>query len=366
MTMRDAIENGFRTRLQCRSAPIASAALVLMLAASSGLAQTDDETASAPDGDQLRTVVRQLEHPSWAQREAATRKLSEIVDENVNALYVFLEDSRMSPEQRYRLLQVYGDKLINRPRGALGISMDPRPGRIGEGVTIIALVPGMPAEKVLSVGDRIRRIAGAPIHSMDDLRWAVQTKRPGDLVLLTIDRPKVDENGLRVFDANNELVYETMQVEFELGSLDELNEINGGRVDTTTILQQRQQQVAEAIEMFGPPVREIVVRNKEAMIQAMVDGPGQGTDVDDHPIIRAMLQDVERIVRGNRPITPTDIDRWNAFQRQLSLEYRQAGLSREEKAYLFKVIKRFLDLRPSTADRDMDGRIDPPDRRPNR
>lgn len=340
-------------------------AIVTALAA--GPAALGQSAAATANYEWLRPVVVKLDDASFDLREEATKQLKDLVGDDVGALQAFLQDGGLSSEQRYRLLQVYSDKLLNRPRGALGISMNPRPAMGDDGVEIMALVQGMPAEEVLKVGDVIREIDGELIRDSNDLRWHVQTKKPGDFIMLVIDRPRTDENGLRVFDEHNNVVYDRMRVEFELGSLDRLNEINGTNVgEDGQVQQERQARVEAALRSFSPPMHEIEVRNKAAMIQAMLDGPNSSADVDDHPIIVAMMQDVERIVKGNLPVTAADLERWNAYQSQLAREYSDPDISRAEQEYLLRVIKRFLELRPPTMVRDINGRPRTPSNRGNR
>ena len=188
--------------------------------------------------DDLGEVIEQLASPSFVDRQAASALLGEIIDHNIERLYSYLEDPTLTSEQRYRVLAVAADKLVNRPRGALGISMAPRAMAMRQPVEIQALIAGMPAAKVLRVGDRIRRIDNTSINGSEALRWFVQSKLPGDVVLVTIDRPRLDEDGLRIFDARNNMLYETTQVEMELGSVEQLDRSSPGR-STSAEVQER-------------------------------------------------------------------------------------------------------------------------------
>jgi len=322
---------------------LVGAALLLMAPA----AAARQRATAAPPDDQVRVILPQLEDPSFERRVAATAELESLVGDDPLRLFEYLQESQLSAEQRCRMLMVFAETLVDRPLGALGIRMNPQPMRFGQGVEVADVTPGMPAEKLLRIGDVIQRMDGMPVGNSESLKNYVQAKRPGDIVVLTVDRPRTDKNGLRVFDErNNQPVYDTIKVNFELGSLQKLNEINGAEVDASAVLNEQQRQIGEALRLFGPQPREIQISNHRAMVRAMTAGPDAGTDVDEHPIIQAMLRDIDRIVSGNRPITDADRARWDSFQIQLSNEYQNPRASSVDKAYILRVITRFLALRP--------------------
>lgn len=305
------------------------------------MAQSDPEPM---DYELLRGIVSQLEHAQYDKREEASRRLGELISHrNVNTLEVFLEDPSISSEQRFRLLEVYGDKTLNRPSGALGISMDPI--NRGNGPPeVLSLLPGMPAAGVLKIGDRIRRIDGITIRSNQELRQFVQAKEPGDRVLITLDRQKRKENGLPDFDINNRIVYESIHVELRLGSVKQLNDINGGRSNDASILKNRKDRVQEANKRHAPPVLEITISNRQDMYDSIVRRSSENEEVDDHPIIQIMLADADRILNGRQRITRVDQDRWDSYIRQISREFLNPKNRKRDQDYLILVTKRYNEL----------------------
>lgn len=316
-------------------------AVLVGLSCSRFVMADDDESVKS----ELATVIEQLENPSFEKREEATRHLGELIDYDFNVLYMFLKDYDLSAEQRNRVLKVINDKLINRPRGALGISMSNSMNPRSNAVEITALVSGMPAEKVLRVGDRIRRIDNTIIRQGEDLRWVVQTRMPGDKILITLDRPKSDKNGLRLFNELNQVVYDFVQVELELGSVAVLSRTSSGNINSNLVRKERERQVQDAAERFAPTPKLITVRNPEDLYQALLGPDPDFPEADRHRVIQLMLSELERIIMGNEPLTTADEERWNRYQKQLALEIVHPDNTPEDKEYLNNVLKRFLKLR---------------------
>ena len=80
-------------------------AFLVCLSCSRFILADDDESMTT----QMIAVVEQLEDPSFEKREEATRRLGELIDFNVNLLFLFLEDNNLSAEQRNRVLRVFHD-----------------------------------------------------------------------------------------------------------------------------------------------------------------------------------------------------------------------------------------------------------------
>ena len=316
-------------------------AIFISLSCSQFVIADDDEFMTK----QMIAVVEQLENPSFEKREEATRRLAELIDFDINLLTSFLKDPDLTAEQRNRLLRVFNDKLINRPRGALGISMNTRSNPRNYAVEIIGLVRGMPAEKVLRVGDRIRRIDSIVVRRGEDLSWVVQSRMPGDKVLITLDRPKSDQNGLRIFNEKNEVIYELVQIELELGSVAFLTESSSGNVGNR-VREDRIKQAQVATARFAPTPKLITILNRDDMHRAMLGSDPVDPEVDKHPIIRLMLQDLERIVKGQEPITAADEERWNKYQKQLALQVVHPDNTKKRRDFLRMVFERFLELNP--------------------
>ncbi|MHC5023803.1 MAG: PDZ domain-containing protein [Planctomycetota bacterium] len=204
-------------------------AVVLLLAlAATAVAQAPPRNAD-PD---ISDLVSQLDDESYLVRERATKLLLESPC-NQSALYDVLSSAALSLEQRHRLVRVSQQRLLSIPRGALGISMPPfrRIGRIEEPipVEVIALIPGLPAERLLRIGDIITHIDGQPLMHQEELRNYVQLRRPGDVVKLTIRRARIGEDGMVVRDPNGDVLQEEVEIDLALGSVERLREEEDGR-----------------------------------------------------------------------------------------------------------------------------------------
>ncbi|MCH8007028.1 MAG: glycosyltransferase [Planctomycetes bacterium] len=156
-------------------------------------------------------------------------------------------------------MAVYSERVLNIPRGALGITMTfARPAAAGQPgeVVVNSLLPGLPAERVLKRGDRIGRIDGSPLLSNTDLLRQVQSKRPGDEVVMTVRRIRRDDEGAPVFDEALQPVYEELTVTVALCSAELLDQFQTGSQRGPNIVQQARQKLQEVIDDFRPEVVE--------------------------------------------------------------------------------------------------------------
>ncbi len=197
-------------------------------------------------GETFELVVEQLDDPSYAARQEASARLLDQAF-SIEQIQQGLSRRDLSPEQRHRLLAVYSERVLNIPRGALGITMTFAPpvvaGQPGE-VVINSLLPGLPAERVLQRGDRIGRIDGSPLLSNTDLLRQIQSKRPGDEVVMTVRRLRRDEEG--------QPTYEELTVRVALCSAELLDQFETGSQGGPNIVQQeRQKQIADARRNFA-------------------------------------------------------------------------------------------------------------------
>ena len=195
-----------------------------------------------------------LDDPSYAARQEASARLLDQAF-SIEQIQQGLSRRDLSPEQRHRLLAVYSERVLNIPRGALGITMTfARPvvaGQPGE-VVINSLLPGLPAERVLQRGDRIGRIDGSPLLSNTDLLRQIQSKRPGDEVVMTVRRIRRDKEGVPVVDEALQPVYEELTVMVALCSAELLDQFETGSQRGPNIVQQaRQKQIADARRNFA-------------------------------------------------------------------------------------------------------------------
>lgn len=78
-----------------------------------------------------------------------------------------------------------------------------------EGVYVVSVVNGMPAEGILEVGDQIIGVDGEKVAQADDLINYIETKTTSDKVKLTInrdDQEQTEEVGLAAFEDNGERI----------------------------------------------------------------------------------------------------------------------------------------------------------------
>ena len=205
-------------------------------------------------------LLEQLDDPSYEARQEASARLSDRAF-SIEQIKQRLSRRELSPEQRHRLLAVYSQRVLNSPRGALGIQMPAAgPAAPGQPVEVIVgnLLPGLPAERVLKRGDRIDRIDGVPLLNSNDLITQIQNRRPGDEVVLTVRRLRRDDEGIPVVDEALQQVYEELTVRVALCSADLLDQFQAGSPRRPNIVQQaRQKQVADAHTEFAARPRLI-------------------------------------------------------------------------------------------------------------
>ncbi len=171
-------------------------------------------------------LVSQLDAPRWSDRVSAAQTLVE-QETNTEQLYRVLIYHDPTPEQRYRLLRVLKSRLLTTPRGALGIRMN----SIGPngGIDISMLIPGMPAERVLRERDRIMSIDGQHLANRDDLINVVQNRRPGDVLMMLVHRPRHLNDGSLARDESGDVIYDPIEVQLRLGNADDLRDPNNPR-----------------------------------------------------------------------------------------------------------------------------------------
>jgi hypothetical protein len=225
------------------------------------LAQAVDAPPLPADKELLRVQVpadlvrlaQVFDADSFAERMSALEQIT-ARKPSPNEVMALLLRSDLSNEARHALLAVLEQSIVNAPRGALGIRME-GPMMREAGVKITGLVPGMPAERVLQVGDVIREVEGKPLLDRSDLIRSVQSMPPGLEVKLTVRRTKRDPEGKVVVGADGVERAEDVAVKLRLGSTDDLNQRGdpGAGSVVNALAQQRKAQMAEARRRFLPP-----------------------------------------------------------------------------------------------------------------
>lgn len=176
----------------------------------------------------LDSIIERLASPEWSVRESASAELLALpMPEAQQPIVRRLQLGGLSPEQRHRLVDAASRRLLEQPRGAIGISMDGLPNAVG-GVRVSALVPGMPAVQVLRVGDVIEAINDQPIVTRQTLSEIVQGLKPGTPIRMRVQRPVLDEQGRARRDRDGKPVSQPVDVTLRLGSMDDLDAVDRG------------------------------------------------------------------------------------------------------------------------------------------
>ena len=151
---------------------------------------SDEELAKVQVSAELVRLSRALDSDAFAERDAARKAILERKP-TADELMALLLRTDLGEEARHQLVGILRERILRAPGGALGIRMENFPDKDG-GVRITALVPGMPAEKVLKPGDVVKRVNDTVLRSTIDLMNAVQTLPPGVEVKLLVRRVRKD------------------------------------------------------------------------------------------------------------------------------------------------------------------------------
>ena len=320
-----------------------------------------------PVGSAIRTVAGQLDDPSFAVRENATRVLTDQSTE-IGQLYGLLANGGLTAEQSYRLLDIVRNRLLNAPRGAIGIRMDLGPmiwRGIGGGmgpeapgengpieIRIAELLPGLPAERILQIGDRIVKVDGRDLNSSEDLLNYVQARKPGEKVNLTIRRARVDERGEIVLNQQNLVIFDTMEIQLPLGSADLLRLTPGQAQAAPSLVERERQRLArDAAAEFSPRARGIQIQGQDTVSFGSLR-PGAAIEsaepsdpmIDRYWAVQSIMQDRQMIRDGRRQDTPALRNHWNQQLRDLiDLSQRPERLP-SEREFLRRVVDRFAQL----------------------
>jgi hypothetical protein len=200
----------------------------------------------------LAAIVDRLGDPSYAAREDATAELLHGPFENAE-LYAVLAQRTLMTEQRHRLLSVVTERLLNTPRGAVGIKVDSRWQQRNQ-IVVEELLPGLPAREVLQVGDRITHLQGRPLENWDAFVDTVQSSVPGAKITMTVERVVSGRRPERrdVADEAPEPQYERIEIELELGSADRLLDPATGRPQRGgPVVRRREREADLAMMRFG-------------------------------------------------------------------------------------------------------------------
>lgn len=289
--------------------------------------------------DEVLRQVALLASPDWPTREKATRTLYEmtVADE---ILLATLIDPDLGIEQRSRLIASIAQRITFAPRGAVGIRMRRNMG--GEpGVVVEAVIPGMPGEKFLKPGDRIKSIDGLRINTNTDLTSVVQGRLPGDNLVFEVVRKVLDERGINKLDAQGAAVTASVIVEFPLGSVAQLDK-SGGVSSSSRVLTSRARLVDTIRTRFGPRLQKI--RTNE-VVQA--DQAYMNRAPETHPSVAWLLQQLELIESRGGDVNIKVRTEINRRMSNLILEAQGERKSDSERKWLSRVENRYRELMPT-------------------
>lgn len=197
---------------------------------------SDADLAKVDVPAELVRLARALDAEAYADRRAA-REAIVARKPQPDELMALLLRTDLGDEARHQLVGLLRDRILYAPRGALGIRME-NAAAPEAGVRISGLVPGMPAEKVLKVGDILVRVNDAPLRTTFDLVSAVQSLPPGVEVKVVVRRLRRDALGVQApaggagggaaggaaQPGQAAPLYEDVEATLRLGSTEELNE----------------------------------------------------------------------------------------------------------------------------------------------
>ncbi len=199
------------------------------------------------------SAVAELDAKEFARREAASARLG-LSSVPAEVIFAILARGELSVEQCERLLAIAQDKVLALPRGALGLRMQPSGDPRNPGVEVLLLLPGMPAERVLKIGDRIERIDDRPLATSSDLVEIVQSKMPGDHVRLSIARQQRDERGKPKLDPAGGFIDDRMEFDVALTTAVDLDRFEDQLASPvrSVVLERRLLALREAEARFSP------------------------------------------------------------------------------------------------------------------
>jgi hypothetical protein len=301
----------------------------------------DEELRRRVVSPEIRAAIDSLDAPSWDERERATRTLLDARLE-LEDLYAALAEPGISPERRHRLLGVTVERIVNSPRGALGVRMDL--GRDdGLGVRITATIPGMPAAAHLEPDDLIVAIDGRAVHDREDLIRTVQGKAPGDPVKVEALRPGRDDRGKFLVGPDGGPVTRRIEVTFPLGSTRDLERSSdqGNTLFSDPISAERIELAQLVRTRWGPRSDRLrLPADRDAAVR-LAEG-----DVELHPEIAALRRYREAIDAGLFVYDAAAAATLEATQRRLAGLGDDPSLDPEERAWYAKVARRYLELIP--------------------
>ena len=223
---------------------------------------TDQDLVFVTVDPALAELVALLDDAMFGAREKAMQRLlSGPVDRN--QVCKMLAGTDLSLEQRHRLLALLRHDLLNAlnaDRGAIGIQIDERK---RPNIIIEQLIENLPAIEVLEPGDRITHLDGKRLPNWDQFRKSILSKKPGDVVSVTVERSlpiELEDAPANGPDEAEDVLPETLNFELTLGSANLLPNRAPGRVESNRLQATRARGADQAVDRFVPRPRLIEFR----------------------------------------------------------------------------------------------------------
>jgi hypothetical protein len=214
-------------------------------------------------------------------------------------------------------------------------------------IEVTELLPDLPAQQVLRLGDRITHVGEADLRNNDDLLRYAQSRQPGDTISLTVRRVIRDENGNAQRDELGLLAYDTIHVELALGSAEKLREADGTMQRQSPVLTDRRRAAREFARSFSADPRSLHLDPDSVVPRSLESTPtnvAAGTQsVDQHRYVQAIARERHQLEQGL--LDPEGVQRvWR--NRVLALRQRLAEeqLSPRDRQYVQDVLERCLQL----------------------
>jgi len=207
--------------------------------------------------ERLLLCIERLGDPAFAVRETATGELR--TGHFVRwQIYAALSRLHLSGEQRYRLMTAVQEDLLLTPRGAVGIGVNQRLQQRENKIVVERLLPDLPAQDVLLIGDRITHLHGKPLPNWRAFVKEVQTRAPGAKIIVTVERLISPRRSNRRLIGAEEPRFTTLDIEIELGSAEMLRDPISGKIQRTgEVFLALKKEAGEVGVAFAPQPKQI-------------------------------------------------------------------------------------------------------------
>lgn len=146
-----------------------------------------DAAAAPAAGEDLASMISMLNSDVLAERENAENWLRSAEEVSLNELLETLVAGELSPEQTLRITHAARARFSARDPGALGVQFD-NFNDDGGGAFITGTIENFAAAEFLKAGDQIRSMDGMPVLGYHDVRAAILSRDPGEVIEVGIVR----------------------------------------------------------------------------------------------------------------------------------------------------------------------------------